>query len=105
MACNHGTAVCTLRLLSKQKSAGVSTVPNAMLQRVFVDGKADTVALVLLPFARICTSGCVGHTATMTWTSSTGAGLPTAWCGDTLVRLISTSLMTDHGTSSYVHVY
>jgi hypothetical protein len=53
----------SLRVLSKQKSAGVSTVSNTMLRRVFVDGKADTVATVLLPFARMCTSGCVCHDA------------------------------------------
>jgi hypothetical protein len=108
----------SLRVLSKQKSAGVSTVSNTMLRRVFVDGKADTVATVLLPFARMCTSGCVCQDAMQLLLASRLALVPKCdasapppqpgqpapvqdyrplGVGDTLVRLISTSLMTQEG--------
>ena len=45
--------------LSKQKAAGVDTITNVFLRRVFKDGNAPMVEAVLLPFASMCLAGTV----------------------------------------------
>jgi hypothetical protein len=44
---------------SRQKAAGVDTVTNTLLRRVFDNGQAASVQTVLLPLAQMCLTGTV----------------------------------------------